>query len=201
MVIAGAVEGPVDDAVLRRLFVECGHEPGPIHIKNGKSGVIDKLPGYNNAARFTPWLVLIDLDDATCAPEYVATELPAPAAQMLFRVAVRQVESWLLADASRLASFLRVSRARVPGDPDSLPHSKQALVDLSRHSANRTIREEMVPRPGSGRRTGAGYVSRLIEFVQSHWDPHEAAQHSDSLRRSLERLTALRDGDQDVGQE
>jgi hypothetical protein len=107
---------------------------------------------------------------------------------MIFRVAVRQVESWLLADAARLARFLRVRRSRVPADPDGLPHSKIALVDLARHSSSRTIREEMVPRPGSGRPTGPGYVGRMIEFIESHWEPADAATNSDSLQRCLNRL-------------
>jgi hypothetical protein len=192
VVVSGAVEGPVDDAVLRRILREVGHDAGPIHIKNGKAAVLGKLDGYNAAASLMPWLVLVDLNgDAHCAPAFVAEQMSSPADQMMFRVAVRQIEAWLLADSGRFAHFMRVSQARVPGDPDSLANSKRVVVEIAQHSRDRQIREQMVPGAGSGRAVGPGYVARMIEFVQRHWDPGQAAVRSDSLHRCLYRLSAL----------
>lgn len=192
MLVAGAVEGLLDDAVLRRIVEEVGHDAGPIHIKNGKSALLEKLGGYNAAARHMPWVVLVDLNgDADCAPTFVAEHLPAPAKQMLFRVAVRQVEAWLLADVIRFARFIGVSRARLPGDPDSLANSKRAVVEIAGHSRDRRVREDLVPSAGSGRHVGPGYVARMIEFVQQAWSPEDAADRSDSLRRCLNCLSAL----------
>jgi hypothetical protein len=107
---------------------------------------------------------------------------------MCFRVAVRAVEAWLLADRESLAGFLRVSPSRVPPDPESLDEPKQAMVNLARQSRSRAVQEDMVPRPGSGRSVGPAYASRLIEFAQSTWRPEIAATRSDSLRRCCERL-------------
>src|SRR3990172_4721659 len=91
--ISGAVEGLLDDAVARRLMEIAGGRPGPIHIKYGKGQLLQKLSGYNSAAEFTPWLVLVDLDhDDDCAPAFCTRWLPAPANHMCFRVAVREVE-------------------------------------------------------------------------------------------------------------
>lgn len=192
MVVSGAVEGLLDDAVLRRMLREAGHDPGPIHIKNGKSAVLEKLEGYNAAAGFMPWVVLVDLNgDADCAPTFVAEHLQAPAEQMLFRVAVRQVEAWLLADVVRFARFIGVSRARLPGNPESLANSKRAVVEIARYSKRRSVREEIVPNPASGRQVGPGYVASMIEFVQTSWNPEEAAARSDSLRRCLGCLSRL----------
>lgn len=192
MVLFGAVEGPVDAAVLRRILRQAGHDAGPIHIKNGKPAVLDKLGGYNAAARLMPWIVLVDLNgDAECAPSFVAKHLPSPAEQMQFRVAVRQVEAWLLADAIGFAHFLRVSRDRLPGDPDSLENAKRTLVEIARHSNDRKVREEITPSPGSGRQVGPGYVARMIEFIQVTWNPEDAASRSESLRRCLSCLSGL----------
>jgi hypothetical protein len=192
MIVSGAVEGPVDDAVVRKVLRACGHEPGSIHIKNGKSGLLEKLTGYNTAAQIAPWLVLVDLNgDASCAPPFVAACLPSPAEQMIFRVAVRQVEAWLLADRSRFARFLKVSQARLPRDPDSLPDAKRVVTDIARHSSDRRIREEMVSRPGSGRKVGPAYVARMIEFIELVWMPDDAEIRSDSLSRCLGRLRLL----------
>ncbi len=186
------MEGLVDDAVLRRLIWFAGGSVGPVHPKQGKRMLLGRLRGYNEAARRLPWLVLVDLDhDAECAPPFRNRWLPAPAPGMCFRVAVREIESWLLADSDRLAEFLSVNPSRIPTDPDSVSDPKQSLVNIAAHSRRRDIRDDMVPRRGSGRSVGPAYPSRLIEFVQSRWRPPVAARSSDSLRRCTRRLREL----------
>lgn len=136
--------------------------------------------------------MLVDLDrDAECAPPLVAEWLPAPAPLMRFRVAVRAVEAWLLADRETIAAFLRVSLSRIPDDTDALPDPKRYLVSLARGSRRRDIREDMVPRDGSGRSVGRAYSSRLVEFVDQMWRPDEAARHSESLRHCWQRIAEL----------
>lgn len=190
--VSGAVEGIVDQAVLRRLLVHTGHEIGPIHVTGGKHKLLQNLAGYNSAAVHAPWAVLVDLDhDAACPARLIAEALSTPSGGMNLRVAVRQVESWLLADRARLAAFLRVSRANVPRDPEAESDPKKALVELARRSKDRSVREDMVPRPAAGRRTGPGYAGRLIDFVDSRWDPEVAAAGADSLRRCIARLKAF----------
>ena len=77
VVICGAVEGMVDEAVLRRLVEEIGAMEGPVYGKNGKLFLLRKLSAYNQAARFAPWIILIDLDDDDdCAPPYRKSCLP-----------------------------------------------------------------------------------------------------------------------------
>jgi hypothetical protein len=194
VIVFGAVEGVVDDAVVRRIVRATDHEIGPIHVKDGKQALLQKLHGYNAAALFVPWLVLVDLNgDAPCAPPFVAQHLPTPKGNMLFRVAVRQVEAWLLADRARFARFLRVSPAKLSNDPDSLPNAKRVVGELAHQSTDRRIREEVAPRPGSGLQVGPAYVARMIEFIGLAWEPDEAAVRSDSLRRCLDRLRSLQD--------
>jgi hypothetical protein len=190
--ILAAVEGPVDEAVLRRLAEEVGVAAPVVYGKRGKDALRQRLSGYNNAARFGPWAVLVDLNhDADCAPRLVSDWLPAPSARMCFRVVVRKIEAWLLADRERLAAFLGVAPARIPANPELEPDPKRTLIELSRQSRRREIREDMVARPESGREVGPAYTSRLIEFIQCSWRPAEAAARSDSLRRCLRRLREL----------
>jgi hypothetical protein len=191
------VEGITDQVVLHRLLAHTQLQPGITYGKNGKDALLQRLPNYNQAAYHYPWLVVVDLDrDADCAPDYVAAILPQPAPQMYLRVAVRAIEAWLLADAERLAAFLDIPRNRVPTLPEAELDPKDTLVGLARLSRSRAIREDMVPREGSGAKVGPGYASRLIEFVigdQPHaWRPDIAAQHADSLRRCLRALQHLR---------
>lgn len=150
----------------------------------------ERIAGFNNAARYNPWIVLLDLDhDAECAPLLLRSRwLPEAAPFMCLRIAVRQVEAWLLADRENIAKFLAVAAVRIPHHVETLSNAKEAMVDLARRSRRRDIREDMVPRPGSGRPVGPAYASRLIEFAQGTWNPQEAARPSDSLRRSMKCL-------------
>lgn len=189
MAITGAVEGDSDEAVLRRLIDEVGCWQGTIYGKRGKEFLRPRIVGYNSAARFSPWVVLVDLDHSHhCAPELRAEWLPAPSAMMCFRVAHYAVEAWLLADTQRFSDFFRVARSRIPADVESLAQPKVTLVNLVRKSRLKNIREDMVPSPGSGREVGRAYTSRIIEYAQdaaNGWRPSTAARHSNSLRRCL----------------
>jgi len=192
VVVSSAVEGDVDEAVVRKLIILAGAEPGPTFGKTGKAAMREKISGYNRAARHAPWFVLVDLDrEAACPVPLLLTWLPKPATRMCFRVAVRQVEAWLLADAQEIAGFLGVARAAIPADPESLEDAKGVMVSLARRSRRRDIRTDMVPRTGSGRPVGPAYSSRLLEYVEGHWRPASAAARSDSLRRAMQCLERL----------
>lgn len=195
VIIQGAVEGPLDEAVLRQLIRYAAGLPGTVYGKQGKSQLLQRLRAYNQAARSSPWAILIDLDqDADCAPPFLSRHIPQPSAQMCCRVAVRSIEAWLLADREHLAKFLDVAFAKIPQNPEALANPKQTLVELARHSQSRDVREDLVPRPSSGRSVGSAYVSRLIEFIKADkngWRPDVAAKHSDSLYRCLHCLRRL----------
>ena len=189
--VSGVVEGIVDEAIVRALLGHAGHVPGTIYVQRGKARLLERLAGFNSAARFSPWLVLVDLNgDAPCAPEFVTTVMPTPSPQMMFRVAVRQAETWLMGDAEQLASYLRVSRTRVPNEPEGEADAKQTMVNIARKSRDRHVRADMVPTPASGRKTGPNYAGRLIDFATQCWRPAIAAEHVDGLNRCLQRLAA-----------
>jgi len=197
LVVSGAVEGPTDEAVLRRLLEEAGVAAGSVFGKSGKAFLRQNVQRYNRAAHHFPWIVLVDLNrEAECAPALCKAWLPNPASQMCFRVAVREVESWLLADRERFARFLSVAITKIPRNPESLEDPKRAIVDLAAQSRRREIREDMTPRPGSGRRIGPAYTSRIIEFVTDRhfgWRPNVAAKSADSLHRCLRRFRRFLD--------
>jgi hypothetical protein len=193
--ITAAVEGNVDEAVVRRLIEHVGGIPGPVYGRNGKDYLRQRIAYYNRAARQSPWVVLVDQDhDAECAPPFRSAWLPAVSPQMCFRVAVRQVEAWLLADRERLAKVLSVSALKIPHNPEAVENAKNTVIELARQSRRREIREDMVPRPGSARAVGPAYTSRLIEFVIGTgigWRPEVAARYSESLNRSLRCLRRI----------
>lgn len=187
-----AVEGDVDGKVAERLLEHVGARTAALYVTRGKDRLQAKLPGYNQAARFSPWLVLVDLNQKLdCAPLLRAAWLPSPAPHLCFRVAVRTLEAWLMADAQRLADFLGVPAGAVPRKPESELRPKETMVNLARRSRRREIREDMVPREGSGRPVGNAYSSRLVEFASGRWRPVVAARRSDSLRRCIRCVERL----------
>lgn len=192
IVVSAAVEGIVDEAVVRRLIAHGGATIGAVYGRQGKSFLRQRIAGYNNDAQRVPWIVLVDLDrESECAAVLRNAWLPQPAPHLCFRVAVREVEAWLLADAECLANFLGVARSKLPPDPERLDDPKATMVNLARASRRRDIREDMVPRLGSGREVGQAYSSRLIEFASAHWRPEVAAGRADSLKRAMQCLKRL----------
>jgi len=146
LIIPAAAEGIVDEAVVQRVIIEAGGCPGTVYGKNGKTFLRQKIQGFNNAARAWPWFVLVDLDnDAECAPLLCAQWVPVLAPYLCFRVAVRKVEAWLMADGDSLAAFLGIGHNRIPAEPEQLDDPKVEMVNLARLSRRLAIRKDMVP--------------------------------------------------------
>jgi len=193
--VTGAVEGDLDEAVLRQVVTYAGCWLGNVHGRQGKPKLLQRLAGFNNAAQFSPWVVLIDLDqDCNCAPECLQRWLPQPASHMHVRVVVRAVEAWLLADRERFANFLGIAQSNLPENSDSLGNPKLELVNLARPS-NRRIKYDLVPRDGSGRSVGPLYTARMLEFVNDEntgWRVDQATHNSDSLARCVQKLIQIK---------
>lgn len=193
--VSGAVEGPSDEPVLRSIIEQRGGTVHRVQVQNGKPNLRRALPGYNAAARRSAWLVLVDLDrEHTCASALVNEWLPHPSPHMRLRVVVHQIEAWLLADAERFASFFGVKASAIPKDPDAVPDAKEKVIALVSASRRAALRQDMAPRPGSGRRVGPAYSSRLISFASNPdtgWRLNVAVNHSRSLAKCVARLDEL----------
>jgi hypothetical protein len=181
-----AVEGMTDEAIAARLVRHVGGEVTRVFGLNGKPYLRRNLAGYVRAARQRSWLLLVDLDrEADCAPELVVSWIGSHRGDLCFRVAVRAVEAWLLADDVGIASALGLPRGVVPRRPEDLADPKEALVRLAQRARHRDAREAIVPRTGSGRKTGPLYASWLARFVDERWCIERAALRAPSLGRAL----------------
>ena len=188
-----AIEGLSDAAVVRRLVRHGGHLVGVVHDCRGKGGLGNRLGGFNSAARYAPWFVVRDLNsDYACAPLLLQGLLPNPARYMMLRVAVREIEAWLLGDRKGIARYLAISEDLIPTDPESEPDPKQLLVNLARRSRRRDLVADIVPAVGTTSLLGPGYISRISEFAESHWDVDAAANVTPSLASALRALRAVR---------
>jgi hypothetical protein len=185
------VEGITDEAVVRALLTFKGLGCGPVYGLNGKAHLLARLPNYAQAARFAPWLAVIDLDRTGCAPDLRRESLPDAPPSFIYRIAVRAIEAWLMGDRESLAHYLSISPANVPRDPDAEPDPKLTLVTLARRSRLSRVRD-MVPGENSMARVGPGYTTHMITFASQYWRPDVAALHSDSLARCIRALDALK---------
>lgn len=186
-----AVEDALSESVLRALLKQ-SRRPycvGSVYGLRGFGDLKRMAPGFNQAAPYTPFILLTDLDEHACVPQIHSRWLAHPRhSNFLFRVAVREVESWVLADRKSFAKFCGVPVDLVTERPDELPDPKAALVRIANRSRYRRLREDLCPPAGSIRVQGPGYNARLAEFVACKWDAVRAAAHSPSLARSFQRI-------------
>lgn len=186
------VEGLSDQGVASSIIRSCGLSVAGFYGMHGKSSLLKKLTAYNAAAMHAPWVVFVDLDnDGLCPGEKLNEWLPNPSSLMCFRIAVREMEAWLLADHEETARFLGVSRARIPESPEDLEDPKATLLSIARHSRKRAIREGLIPRPGSGQKVGPTYASDIREYGRTQWRPMVAAETAPSLQRCVSRIRQL----------
>lgn len=189
-----AVEDPLSESVLRRLtaHVGRGYAIGAAYNRGGNGYLKRCIRGWNQAAKGRPLILLTDLDQGDCPQALMRDWLPVPRhPNLLFRVAVREVEAWLLSDRINLAHFLRCSVTRIPTDPENLPDPKVSLVNLATSSRSTDIRDRLVPRRGHTAKQGPDYNACLAEFVQDRWDIAAACLNSKSLRQTVNRLEAF----------
>ena len=186
-----AVEDELSEAVLRRLLKHThrGYAVGTVYGRSGYGYLRSSIAGWNKAARGVPFVILTDLDRHPCPAALIGDWIPHHRhTNLLLRVAVREVESWVLADPANLSAFLRVNPNIIPPQPDSLPDPKKVLVDTANRSRSREVRRRVVPKPGSTAKQGPEYNACLIEFVQGTWSIDTAVAASPSLARTMARF-------------
>lgn len=188
--IAIATEDELSEAIALRLIAEVP-EPHQITSKLRKGGfgyLRSKMNNWRQMAAHQVVVVLTDLDRANCLVEFHnawLSEKPLPA-NLLLRVAVREVESWVLADHVALRALIGTKGA-LPAQPDELPDPKQFLLQLAK-TAPKAVREDLIKTAPGHLAQGLGYNARLTELVFSQWCPQRAAERSPSLARARIRL-------------
>ena len=91
-----------------------------------------------------------------------------------------------------IARFLNIRQSALPSNPDDVPHPKRFLLHLARSSRSAEVRET-IGGPQGTHQAGTAYTLQLRRFAEEIWDPVQAAERSDSLRRAIvavERLVA-----------
>lgn len=188
--IAIATEDELSEAVAMRLIAEL-QEPHYVTHKLRKGGfgyLRSKMDSWCQMAQHQVMLVLTDLDQAKCAGELREQWLfnRSEHARLLLRVAVREVESWVLADHAAMRVLIG-PKGTLPPHPDELPDPKQALLRLA-NGAPRGVRDDLLRVVDGRLAQGLGYNACLVHWVGSEWNPGHAAERSPSLQRARKRL-------------
>ena len=159
----------------------------------GKGKIKKQIEAYNYAAQYNHYFIITDLDDSyNCAPLLVNEWLPKPkTSKFLFRVAVHEIESWLLADRENFSTFFSISKALIPLNPDNEQNPKQTVISLAKRSKKREIREDVVPIDNFAR-IGPGYNLQLQKYIQNNWDIELARKNSPSLDKAIKSLERFR---------
>jgi hypothetical protein len=192
-----AVEDVLSEVVVRKLTVTIRPDLmiSVVMRKNGRSYLQSRARDLNRTARSVPVLIVADLDrPEPCPADLIDQWLSSPPApNLLFRIAVMEIESWILADRYPFADFLGVPAHRIPTNTDGIDQPKEFIVSLARKSRRKDIRDDLVPSPGATSAVGPAFNSRLGSFVSGAWNAGRAERASPSLHRAIGRLaTAFR---------
>lgn len=191
-----AVEDDLSEWVARRALAvrPAGYAIGAVFSQGGFGYLKKHAPAFNNAAKRCPFLLLTDLDRCLCPPLLIDEWLGRPKhPHLLLRVAVREVESWLLGDPAGFSAFLGLRTRFDLDNPENLVDPKQELLKLAINSPRRSIREALTWKDeASGRLSqGPDYNATLAKFVTTNWSIKKARHKCHSLDRlflALERI-------------
>ncbi|MDD2546966.1 MAG: hypothetical protein PHI55_11910 [Burkholderiaceae bacterium] len=188
--IAIATEDELSEAVALRLVAEVDepHEVKHLLRRNGFGYLRSRMDSWCQMAQRQVVLVVTDLDQGACpvalSQQWLAGQPTAP--HLVLRVAVREVESWVLADHKAMRELIG-PRGTLPPQPDELPDPKQALLRLAK-GAPRAVRNDLFREMAGQPAQGLGYNARLTAWVRTQWNPEQAAERSPSLARARKRL-------------
>lgn len=183
-------EDEVSEAVMKKLLNSFNSKfyIGISYHKNGYGYIRQNINGFNQAAIATAFFVLADLDSSQCPTELISNwfrnELKP---NMIFRLAIREIESWLLADREGFARFTGVSEAILPRNPDLEVDPKNKLIQIIRRCRKRLIKEDVIPKNDNAN-MGPNYNGRLIEYIEKFWEIDRAKRNSNSLLRTFVAL-------------
>ena len=191
-----ATEDALSEAMAERLIRE---ENRGLYVtvrvgRKGNAYLRKNLPAFTKVARSFPVFLLTDLDRTECPAVLInrwCKEKNLPK-EILFRVAVRETEAWLLADRQGFARFSGVPLHRIPEHPESLDDPKTALLNLVRRYGKRGVKADILPQKSSTARVGLAYNQALCAFVQESWSPDRAEKLAGSLNRARRRLHEMR---------
>ncbi|WP_165178187.1 DUF4276 family protein [Desulfovibrio sp. ZJ369] len=195
MKIHVVAEGRLEIPVACRLIAFCGHQRGTVYELRGSGNIKKKAVTYARLANAeTAVLILTDLMDSgsPCAlaarSRYFGRRAAGIPPNVLLRFAVKELESWLLADHENFSKLLGIRAGKISSQPDVLPDPKKYIAKLASLSPQKAIKADLISASG---RQGRLYIPKMEEFINESWDIKAAMRRSPSLKRCINRLREL----------
>ncbi len=161
------------------------------YTKGGYGYLKKSTEGFNQASKYIPFIVVTDLDRAECAPNLIKDWLKQEKEKnLVFRVAVREIESWLIADRQEMAKFLNINIIKIETNIENIPNPKQYLFRLVELSPNSKLRKDILPIDSTAK-IGKKYNEQMNKYVREIWRPEFAKKSSDSLNRAINAIKRL----------
>ena len=192
---------PTQHVVRRIVDYLAGKVPRKVVLMDGYPFVVGgygqlkvKAKKWAEAAEHGSWmLVVTDMDtDKGLTPNDLGEKwlgvdcLGMLPPKFIFRIAVREIESWIMADREAFAKYLHVSEDNVTTTPDELSDPKLELFRIIREKCKALRFKRMLPT--KNQHVGIDYNVRMCEFVDKFWRIEKAMQVSPSLHRAVSRL-------------
>jgi hypothetical protein len=184
-----AVEDDLSEAVLRKILSSLNQvfQVKTVYQKGGFGYLKKQIKAFNEASQHIPFLVLTDLDKTTCPVELITDWIKFPRnPNLIFRVAVREVESWILADRESFAQYLGLQKEQIPRETDLLDNPKETLFQIVKKCSKREIKNSILPMKGA--KIGPDYNGKLSQFIKENWKAENAQKNSESLKRIIQCL-------------
>jgi hypothetical protein len=154
--------------------------------RKGNSYIKVKIKAFNEASNALPHIIFTDLDKLECSPSLIEDWITFPQSDgLLFRIAEREIEAWILADRNNISRYMGIPINRIPFDTGTILDPKEFIINLARKSRKKNIIEIV---PNGTAIVGPGYNTTLHKFVATIWDMEAAAQHNLSLKKAIHRL-------------
>lgn len=158
-------------------------------VTGGCGNIKNKVMQFNNACKYIPHVILTDLDAIVCPLKLMNDWNIRSNSELIFRIAIKEVESWLLADREGFAKFLDIPTNKLPQQPEECENPKRELINLSRNSK---FGLEIAPQKGSRAIQGYNYNGCLVCYVQNNWSIDAAMEYSPSLERAVKSLISFK---------
>lgn len=154
--------------------------------KKGNDYIKQGLKGFNDASKAIPHIIITDLDRIKCAPFLISSWTDFPIKNtLLFRIAVKTSDAWILADRKSFSNFFGVPLNKIPLDTETIADPKRFIITLARNSRKK-FAKELVPMGNAIQ--GPGYNLYLQKFVLNHWNPEDASNSNQSLKKAVDRI-------------
>ncbi len=191
-----ATEDVPSEQVAQKLIEAANMQVAYRFRSNGRTYLEKNFGKYINLAKREAVLLIADFDRSTpktpCPSRLIEEWLGGKEkpVKLLARVAVHEIESWLLADEEAFRRFLGGS-VRIPANCDEIDDPKLFILNAARKK-KRLGREGFFRIDPGGLRPGVEYNAMLSEWIASEWSPERASKKSPSLKRAIERLDDLK---------